>query len=395
MTIRVAVGASADPDPFRAGQEAVQKALEKDPISKPDLTIVFSSVRYANEQLLKGIHSITGQTPLVGCTDAGGITKDGPNRRAVTVMLLQSDEVEFVTGIGRGLGDNAMAAGRHLAQDLLRNSKSTKPMQVAMMFPDGLRGNGADVVRGMQEGIGAELPIVGGAAGDDFLFKTTYQFYNDQVLTDAVPGVLFRGTMKIGVGVRHGWKPLGIPRVITKSKDNIVYEIDGQPAVTLYQEYFGKSAEDLKKEPLAQMAITYPMGMYVPDQEEYLIRDPITVNEDGSIVCAAEMKEGSQVRLMMGSTNSAISAAQSAAEQAVKGLGGAVPKGAVIFNCIARDKMLGNRAPEEIKTISDALGKQVPIAGFYTYGEQAPVDGKGSSFSCHFHNETVVIFLFG
>src|SRR3989442_836367 len=168
MSIRVAVGASSDPDPFRAGQEAVQKALENDPISKPDLTLVFSSIRYANEQLLKGIHSVTGSTPLVGCTDAGGITQNGPNRRAVTVMLMQSDEIEFVTGLGRGLGDDAMAAGRRLAEDLNRNSRSSKPMRVAMMFPDGLRGNGADVVRGLQEGMGTELPVVGGAAGDDF-----------------------------------------------------------------------------------------------------------------------------------------------------------------------------------------------------------------------------------
>jgi len=312
----------------------------------------------------------------------------------VTVMLLQSDDIEFVTGLGKGLGENALAAGRQLAQEWL-SRPSSKPMRAAMIFPDGLRGNGADVVRGLQAGIGLELPIVGGAAGDDFLFKTTYQYYNDQVLTDSVPGVLFRGTMKIGVGVLHGWKPLGIPRTVTKAKGNILYEIDGHPAVTLYEEYFGKSAEDLKKEPLAQMAITYPLGVYMPDQEEYLIRDPITVNEDGSIVCAAEIREGSQVRLMMGSTSSALGAARKAAQHALEGLQGSPPLGAVIFNCIARDKMLGNRAPEEISIIRDTVGKNVEMAGFYTYGEQAPVDGKGSAFNCHFHNETVVIFLFG
>jgi hypothetical protein len=395
MAMRVAVGISNDPDSFEAGKRAVEKALENNPISRADLIIVFSSIRYANPQLLKGIRSVTGPVPLVGCTDAGGISREGPNRRGVTVMLMQSDEVEFVTGLATGLGDNATAAGRRLAGELIKNSKTDKPMRVAMMLPDGLRGNGADVVRGMEEGMGAPLPIVGGAAGDDFLFKTTHQYFNDQVLTDSVPGVLFRGNLKIGVGVRHGWKPLGIPRVVTRSKANVVYEIDGRPAVTLYEEYFGTSAADLKKEPLAQMAITYPLGMYMPDQEEYLIRDPITVNDDGSIVCAAEMPQGSQVRLMMGSTESAIAAAKTAAQRALARMEGTPPTGAIIFNCIARDKLLGTRAVDEIRVMHQAFGTGVQIAGFYTYGEQAPVDGKGSSFTCHFHNETVVIFLFG
>src|SRR5262245_41479641 len=106
MAISVASGTSSDPDPFRAGQEAVRKAQEKGSVPKPNLTLVFSSVRYADEKLLKGIRSMTGETPLVGCTDAGGITQDGPNRRAVTVMLLQSDDMEFVIGLGKGLGDD-------------------------------------------------------------------------------------------------------------------------------------------------------------------------------------------------------------------------------------------------------------------------------------------------
>lgn len=395
MALRVAVGVSSNPEAFRAGQEAVQKALEKEPISKPGLVIVFSPVRYAIPAFLQGIRSVTGPTPLVGCTDAGGITKEGPNHKGVTVMLLESDDIEFVIGCAQRLSNNAIQAGRNLGHDLLSRTQTDKPMQVAMMFPDGLRGNGADIVRGLQEALGPSVPIVGGAAGDDFLFKTTYQYYNDQVLTDTVPGILFRGNMNIGIGVRHGWKPLGIPRTVTKAKDNVLYELEGKPAIRLYEEYFGKSAEDLKKEPFAQMAITYPIGMSIPEQEEYLIRDPITVQEDGSIVCAAEVREGSKVRLMIGSTESALQAARTAAQQALEGLGSALPRGAVVFNCIARDKMFGKKAPAEIQIIHETLGKSVEIAGFYTYGEQAPGDGKGAAFTCHFHNETVVIFLFG
>jgi hypothetical protein len=134
--------------------------------------------------------------------------------------------------------------------------------------------------------------------------------------------------------------------------------------------------------------------MKVAGSDELLIRDPITVDEHGSITCAAEMPEGSEVRLMVGSKEEAVRVAKIAAEDAVAQLGGSTPKAVIIFNCIARNKLFGDRSGEEITAIQEAVGKEVPLIGFYTFGEQAPLGGEVRNIEkCNsaFHNETVVI----
>jgi hypothetical protein len=262
--------------------------------------------------------------------------------------------------------------------------------KVLAFFPDGLAGNGADIVRGAQEVLGPGFPIVGGSAGDDFLFQKTYQYFQGKVSTGTVPGILFDGSIRFGIGVRHGWTPIGEPHRVTKSEGNILHEIDGKPAVGVYEDYFGKKSDELRKEPLARMAIMYPLGIVLPGAEEYLIRDPITVKEDGSIVCAAEVPIDSQVSLMVGGKEEAIQAARVAAQQS------ASPSFSLNFNCIARNKVLGDRVGDEINAVKAVLGPRADIIGFYTYGEQAPLTGLiGKDCKSQFCNETMVILAIG
>ena len=138
------------------------------------------------------------------------------------------------------------------------------------------------------------------------------------------------------------------------------------------------------------MAITYPIGMAVESSDELLIRDPITVDENGAITCAAEVPVGSEVRLLIGNKEEAIKAAQEAANMALKNIDGKEPACAIVFNCIARNKLFGRYANDEIEAIKKVLGEDTPIIGFYTYGEVAPFDIKSDSV-CRFHNETAVI----
>jgi hypothetical protein len=264
-----------------------------------------------------------------------------------------------------------------------------------MLLTDVLNGNGADVVRGVKDVLGKDYFIVGGAAGDDFLFKETYQYLNDKVLKSSTVGAGISGDIAIGVGVRHGWNPIGSPMKVTKSKGAVLEELDGKPALSIYEDYFGKKAEEIKKEPLARMAITYPLGMGAEGNAELLVRDPITVDDKGAITCAAEMPMGSEIRLMIGSKEDAIKAAKDAAVQAKEQLKGKEPKAVIIFDCIARKKLFGRSAFEEIQAIKSVLGENVPILGFYTYGEIAPLGGNIVSCNSAFHNETSVIFAIG
>ena len=280
-------------------------------------------------------------------------------------------------------------------------SKGTKKdLQAFLILPDVLTGNGADIVRGILDVLGPHFPVVGGAPGDDFAFEKTYEYRDAEVASGAVAGVGLVGDFSMGVGVRHGWIPIGIPMTVTKSDGAVVHEVDGRPAINIYEDYFGKKAEELKKEPLAKMAITYPLGIKAPEMDEYLIRDPITVDEHGSITCAAEIPQGSEIRLMIGSKEKAVDAARDAARKLMGdfAVDGKKPKLLLMFNCIAREKLFAQKANDEIQAVMDIVGESVPLLGFYTYGEQAPVGGEiknREKCNSRFYNETVVLFAIG
>ncbi|TSC75657.1 MAG: hypothetical protein G01um101433_846 [Parcubacteria group bacterium Gr01-1014_33] len=397
--ILVGVGVSKNRDSYQAGYEATKRALEKSGASAADLVIAFSSVIYDQKELVKGIREASNNAPLVGCTSAGCITSEGPSQESVGVMVIQSDQIKFYTGLGKGVKEGAREAGRKVAEEV--KAKAIEGLRVFIMFPDVLTGNGADTVRGVLDVLGPHFPLVGGAPGDDFLFKQTYEFRDDEVESGAVGGVGMSGNFTMGIGVRHGWVPIGLPMKATKSKGAVLYELDGKPAIRIYEDYFGENAQELRKEPLARMAITYPLGLKIPEyEEEYLIRDPITVDAEGAITCAAEIPEGAEIRLMIGSKEKAVEAAKDAARRVVREfqIEEKKPSCMLIFNCIAREKLFAQKAGDEINAIMEIVGPDVPLLGFYTYGEQAPLGGEvRNREKCdpRFYNETVVIFAIG
>jgi hypothetical protein len=321
---------------------------------------------------------------VVGCSTAGEITTQGPsNKPSIAVMAIATDDVEFITDVGEHIKYNPREAGKDVAKKV---KDKASDISFFVMLPDVLAGNGADIVRGVTDVLGEFFPVVGGAAGDDFKFEQTYQYLNEKVYSGAV-------------GVKHGWMPIGLSRKVTKSQGAVLYELDGKPAIEIYREYFGAElAKEMESEKLARLAITYPLGMKVEGHDEMLIRDAISVDTDGSLTCAAEIPEGADIQLMMGSREEAIKVAEEAANTAMLQLGNAEAKAVIIFNCIARHKLFGEFSGEEIKAIQKAVGPNTPLIGFYTYGEQAPMGGEVRNInkcSPAFHNETVVICVLG
>lgn len=389
--LKTGLGSSKNEDSFAAGKESCEKALSQVG-GNADFLLVFSSSKFNLDELMRGINGVRGEAKLIGCTTAGEITTDGSGKNSVAVLAVKGDSINFTTAMGGNLKDGAEQAGEILAENL---KKENSDIHSIIMLTDVLSGNGADVVRGIQKVCGNDFLIVGGAAGDDFMFKETNEFCCDKVLSGYVVGAGLSGNFSKGVGVRHGWDTIGLPMKVTKSKGAVLKELDGKPAVTIYEDYFGKKAEELREEPLARMAITYPLGMAVEGSDELLIRDPISVDENGWITCAAEIPEGSEVRLMIGSKDKAIAAAKDAAESALEQLGGKKAGVIIVFDCIARQKLFGRDVNEEIEAIKGVFGAGVPIIGFYTYGEQAPLGGDMEKCFSSFHNETAVIFAIG
>ena len=395
MSIQASVGFSEGVDPYAVGVNACQDALNGIEGKRADAVIVFASVAYDQQKVLDGIRSVSGEAAImVGASTAGEIVTSGPlNKHSVAVMLIKSDTLRFFADIGKDVAAGPHAAGKAVAEAV--KAKAGEPLKTFVMFPDILAGNGADIVRGVQESLGEHFPAVGGAAGDDFKFEKTYQYLNGMAYSGSVVGLGIAGDFKFGIGVKHGWLPVGLPRTVTKSSGSVLHELDGKPAIEIYEKYFGEEeSKVLRTETLARLAITYPLGMRIEGSDEMLIRDPISVDEHGSITCAAEIPVGSEIQMMVGSREEAIAVAKEAAQNALNQLEGAKPKAVIIFNCIARNKLFGEHSPEEIKAIQSVIGSDVPLIGFYTYGEQAPLGGEVRNIEqCKtaFHNETVVI----
>ncbi len=392
MATRVGVGLSEQEEGLSAGKEAALAARREARGVEADLVIVFASANFEQKSLIEGVTSVTGRSPLIGCTGAGEITTTAAEKRAVAVMVISSDRIEFATGVGKEIQNSARTAGHHAAREAIK--KGIKNRSVFMMFPDGLTGNGADVMRGIQEVLGTSFPIVGGSAADEFLFKKTFQCYNGEILSDSISGVLLGGNIAFGIGARHGWRPLGKHRTVTRARLNRIERIDNKPAVEIYENYFDKDIDSLR-EPLARMAILYPLGMAIPGEEEYLVRNALRVEENGSLVCVGEVPEGSEIRLMMSSKEFVLEAAKKAANEALKGMEGIKAKLALIFNSVSRSKLLGRMAQREIEIVREVLGKDVPVIGFYSYGEQAPLRAEMHIGKSYFHNESIVILAIG
>ena len=392
--IKAAVGLSQNIDgPRRAGEEAAREAVERLGNKKPAILFAFSSVQYNQEDVLAGIRGVVPEIPVVGGSSAGEITSWMTVFDAVNVMAIASDQMRFTVGYGTGVSKDSFQAGAAAAKAVIENNGGKKP-DLFVMLPDGITGNGAAIVEGVQSVLGKNFPIIGGATGDDYHFEKTYEYYSDTLLTDAVVGVGLSGKFSYGFGVRHGWEPVGLPLKVTKAKGVLLQEVDGKPALNVYEEYFGKEASELVREPLARMAYTYPLGLAVEGSDELLIRDPVIANEKGEITMAAAIPEGTTIRLMIGDRDTDIKAAQKAAEIALGQLEGKSAAFILMFNCMARNKLLGTRCSEENQLVQETVGSNVPMVGMYTYGEMGPLLGKKGT-PAYFHNETMTLLVVG
>lgn len=394
MSIISSVGISSGEDSYTVGANACQMAYDKIGDAKPKMVIVFASSQYDQEKMLAGVRSVSGPTPLAGCSTAGEITTEGPAKKhSVVVMAIDSDQIRFYPVLTEGAVKNPREAGAKLGE--LIKAKEDPELKILMIMPDSLNGNGAQVLHGVLDVLGKHFPVVGGSPGDDQQFKKTFQYLDDKVYSGAVLAIGLAGKFKMGVGVKHGWIPIGKHRKVTKAEGTILYELDGQPAINIYRDYFGQEeADNLKKESFPKFAITYPLGMQLEGNDDIVIRDPIAVDDNGSLICGGEIVDGSDIRLVVGSHEDAVKAGNASGKMAMEQLAGAKPKAILLFECMSRHALSGDRAWEEIESIQQAVGKDVPLLGFYTYGEQAPINGEVQNLEkCNsaFHNKTAVI----
>jgi hypothetical protein len=383
----LAVGSSSATDGATAADEVCDRALAG---PDPRLLTVFASDTCDLDALVKGLRRHVGLTPIIGCSTAGEIVRGGPRDASVVAIALGGDGFSVATAVGRDASTRLRAAGADAASSLRDGAVRAKPHQILLLLSDGLGGDQREVVRGAYGVAGAGVPLVGGCAGDDLKMQRTFQMVGDEVLNDAVVGAAIGSDAPFGIGVRHGWRRVGEPMLITKSVGNRVLTIDDQPALDAYLARLAAPPE-AGADPAAftRFALTHPLGLVRRGGEEVRFIAETDLS-DRSIGCIASVPQGALAWLMEGDEASVLTATDEACSDALADLDGHAPLGVIAFDCIARRGVLGDLGiSREVDRIESQTGT-VPLAGFYTYGEIARTHGTGG-----FHNQTLVVLAVG
>ncbi|MFH1655880.1 MAG: FIST N-terminal domain-containing protein [Candidatus Omnitrophota bacterium] len=391
MSTWIGIGTSKEKDSLRAAREAALLAKVGTKQDKIDLALIFCSVYHKPTSVLSGIQQIMPEAKIIGCSSFGVIVSEGIDKYGVAVLAIKSDNIKFSLGCSNNLNEkNARLAGQELATTALSGLPSGQ-RDIFMMFSDGLINNSSELTRGVQDILGKSFPLIGAAASDDFKFAKTYQYCQNNVFTNSATGVLLGGVFNFGFGVKHGWKPLGKPHVVTDAEGTLIKKIDHKPAIAMYEAYFGAEAQSLYKMKLSRIAVLYPLGINTPGEDEFILRNVIEADKDGALSCQGDVPVGAEINLMIGSKDSCIEAAKEAALEAKKALKEKPASLIIVFDSISRNKLLGRTAFEEIRSVKEILGRNSPLIGLYCYGEIAPLKALDYRGRSYFHNETIAI----
>ena len=389
--IQAFTAVSTRKDAFDAGHEATLAAMAK-LSTKPDMLWVFGAISYDQQKLLDGIAAAAPGVQVIGCTTDGEISIKGLSINSVVVMALASDTIRFHTASVGNLLKGSYYAGSQIGEAF--QGLGCRYIQI---FSDGLSGNADRIIQGIKAQMGDDIQIAGGTAGDGGDFKRTFQYLGNRALTNSIVAVAFQGQFGFGTGTACGWFPVGIAKKVTRAVGNVVYELDGQPALQAYERFLGKHAEHLPA-----VGVEYPLGLLNSDSEAeeedyFLCRATMGVDrQEGAIIFAGDVPEGSLVKMTIGNEEDIIKAAKGAAQSAIDRLRQTSqelkPQAIFLFSCMARKIVLGTRTDEEILAVQESVGKDVPIIGFYTYGEFCPI---GECNISSFHNETATLTVIG
>lgn len=376
-------GGSTAADPESAVAEALAELEVSGPVSEAALVIAFASPAYDLGLLAERLQAAVEPAPLVGCSTAGELSVGRTTRRGLSIWAIGGPGFSVAVGCGLGDGGGLREAARTASNCI--HAVEDRPHRVLVLLADGLCGDQMEVVRGAYEVAGSAVPLVGGCAGDDMAMATTNQIHGRQVLSQAVIAAAIGSDAPIGIGVSHGWSPVGDQMLVTESSGVTVISIDDRPALDVYLDAL-EAPDTVRTSPeaFAAFAATHPLG--IPRRDRIEIRYIAGADfQQRSLTCIAALPQGGTTVFMRGDALSVLDATESACREACGGLDGAEAIGLLLFDCVARRSVLDQGASDlETARVTDVVGN-IPVAGFYTYGEIARTQGAGG-----FHNQTMV-----
>lgn len=356
---------------------------EKIALNNPLVLVFGNRFLLEDADILQNIRDEFPYEHIVFGSTAGEIVSSNVNDNSISVTAMEFDRSTFVVERENILDYDKNA--KKLGEALYAKIPKEK-LKHLFVLSEGSFVNGSSLIKGLENEIDAAVSITGGMCADDARFEKTVASYKENPKVGEVILIGFYGeTLEISFASFGGWIPFGPERIITKSEANILYEIDGQPALDLYKNYLGDKASELPKS-----SLLYPLNVTPKDKKEPVVRTILNINNDNqSMILAGDVPLDSRVQLMMASVDGIATGAQNAAKFAMKNRRNK-PEIAILVSCIGRKLVMNQRVEEEIEQVRETIGENIPMTGFYSYGEMAPFN---DSTSCELHNQTMTLTL--
>ncbi len=369
---------------LRKQQDQGWEYLSNDITLKQPLVLVFGN-RFLLED--EGIYDELRQKfpdgHLVFGSTSGDITSQFVSDDSITVTAIEFERSTFQ--IKRSNVLNSDLDSFKTGQDLV-NQFDQEGLKHVFVISEGSFINGSQLTKGMNSASDNELLVTGGLCGDAARFEKTLASYNENPKQGEIIAIGFYGeTFEASFAIHGGWTPFGPERVVTSSESNVLFELDGQPALDLYKKYLGEKSKEL---PAA--ALLYPLNVLSANEKQSYVRTILNIDEEtNAMVLAGDIPENSRVQLMMTNVDNIANASELAAKQAIEKRE-TKPQLALLVSCIGRKLVLDQRVEEEIEEVVSIVGDDTTICGFYSYGEIAPFN---LEINCQLHNQTMTITL--
>ncbi len=346
------------------------------------LALVFGATsRLLDPERFREIERFYPEAQLFGCSTSGEIcgTSVYDDSIVLTAIALERSHFKGATARLDEVG-SSFEAGERLSRSLEKNG-----LKHVLVLSDGLKVNGSALVKGLASQLPASVTVTGGLAGDGERFRETLVFFGNQPQRGVVAVLgLYGDHVRVGYGSLGGWDPFGPERLITRSRGNVLYELDGRSALELYKGYLGEHARGLPA-----TGLLFPLSLRTGEGDAGVVRTILAIDDaDQSMTFAGDVPEGAFARLMKANFDRLIDGAVGAAKTSYEALGSSTPDLAVCISCVGRKLVLKQRTEEEVEGVRDVLGQGAALAGFYSYGEISPFTPNGK---CELHNQTMTI----
>lgn len=356
---------------------------EKQNLNNP-LVLVFGN-RYLLEEknIYEDVKKRFPNGSIVFGSTSGEILGDSVYDETISITAIEFEKSNFA--VHSKNVKNYNGDFKKLGEDLTHEfSKET--LKHIFIISEGSTVNGSTLIDGLEKNLNKNISISGGLCGDDARFEKTLASYNSNPKEGEVIAIGFYGsTLEITCANYGGWTTFGPERTITKSINNILYELDNKPALDLYKKYLGDKANDLP-----QAALLYPLNLRLNGSNEPLVRTILNIDEtNNTMILAGDVPEGATVQLMMSSVDDIAEGASKAALYAMRNRVNK-PQLSLLVSCVGRKLVMDQRTEDEIEEVIEVIGEQSITAGFYSYGELSPFAGQND---CKLHNQTMTLTL--